>query len=189
MKEQSFESTVENVVASASLDHGIDLDSIKRGMDGVDYDPDKFPGLIFRLKRPKTSILLFKTGKIICSGASSEKEAYRAIRKTVKKLRENHVLLLSEPRIEIVNVVSSGDLGGRIDLEFASDILSNSMYEPEQFPGLIYRMDDPKVVFLIFASGKVVCTGASSEKDTYEATKRLMDIIDGYDLFYEDNGI
>ncbi|MCJ7614580.1 TATA box-binding protein, partial [Candidatus Bathyarchaeota archaeon] len=62
---------------------------------------------------------------------------------------------------------------GRIELEDCAYNLEKTMYEPEQFPGLIYRMDDPKVVILIFASGKIVCTGATKEEDVYKAVAKL----------------
>ena len=120
---------------------------------------------------------------MICTGAKSEKQARGAIKKIVRLLKEGGIILLSNPEIEIVNVVATIDLGERVDLEIADDLLENVMYEPEQFPGLIYRMQEPKAVFLIFASGKVVCTGARSEVQVHEAVEKLYEMLEEKNLF------
>lgn len=163
----------QNVVASGTLGHRIDLNAIMKSFPNVEYNPKKFPGLVFRLRRPKTTTLIFNSGKMICTGARSEKLARSAIRRVVRLLRENGVVLLSEVQIEVVNIVATVDLGVGVDLEMAEFTLDNVMYEPEQFPGLIYRMQEPKVVFLIFASGKLVCTGGRSEASVSEAVEKI----------------
>jgi TATA binding protein of transcription factor TFIID len=111
---------------------------------------------------------------MVCTGAKSEEEAVRAVKTVVKLLKQKNFLIREEPIIEIQNIVASIDLHGRINLIMAAQNLENVMYEPEQFPGLIYRMSNPKVVILMFASGKLVCTGAKYEKEVYEATKILL---------------
>ena len=174
---------VQNVVASVAFDHKIDLVSIMKSFRNVEYRPKKFPGLVFRLKRPKTATLIFSSGKMICTGAKSEKQARGAIKKIVRLLKEGGIILLSKPEIEIVNTVATIDLGERVDLEIADSVLENVMYEPEQFPGLIYRMQEPKAVFLIFASGKVVCTGARSEGQVHEAAENLYEMLEEKNLF------
>ncbi|MCZ2808268.1 MAG: TATA-box-binding protein, partial [Candidatus Bathyarchaeota archaeon] len=151
---------IENVVASATLNQRIDLNAVVKGNPWVEYNPKKFPGLVFRLKRPKTAILIFSTGKMVCTGAKSEKESKRAVMKVVRELKKSGIIIIGKPEIKVVNIVASANLLGRIELEEAAYSLGRTMYEPEQFPGLIYRMDDPKVVILLFASGKLVCTGA-----------------------------
>lgn len=166
--------TIENVVATAAIGHRIDLNGITKVFRNVDYRPKRFPGLVFRLKRPKTSTLIFRTGKMVFTGARSEKQAKRAIRKVLKLLRKCDIIILSNPKIEIVNVVASGHLGGNVDLEMTANIMGNVMYEPEMFPGLIHRMKEPKVVLLIFASGKIVCTGAKNEKQVYKAVEKYL---------------
>jgi transcription initiation factor TFIID TATA-box-binding protein len=176
--------TVQNIVASATLGHKIDLVSILKSFKNVEYQPKRFPGLVFRLKRPKTATLIFSSGKMVCTGAKSEKQAISAVRKIVGLLKERGIILLSKPKIEIVNVVATIDLGGRIDLEIADNILENVMYEPEQFPGLIYRMQEPKAVFLIFTSGKVVCVGAKRERQVYEAVEKLYKMLKEKNLFH-----
>jgi transcription initiation factor TFIID TATA-box-binding protein len=139
----------------------------------VEYNPKRFPGLVFRLKKPKTAILIFSTGKMVCTGAKSEKKAKQAVKKVVKELKNNGIIIVGKPEIKVVNIVASANLLGRIELEDAAYSLGRNMYEPEQFPGLIYRMDEPKVVILIFASGKIVITGATKEEIVYEAVAKL----------------
>lgn len=159
------------------MGHRIDLNAIMKSFPNVEYNPKKFPGLVFRLRRPKTTTLIFNSGKMICTGARSEKLARSAIRRVVRLLRENGIVLLSEVQIEVVNIVATVDLGAGVDLELAEFTLDNVMYEPEQFPGLIYRMQEPKVVFLIFASGKLVCTGGRSEASVSEAVEKIGKIL------------
>lgn len=177
--------TIQNIVASVTLDHKIDLISILKSFRNVEYKPKRFPSLVFRLKRPKTTTLIFGSGKMICTGAKSEKQARSAIKKIVGLLKEGGIILLSRPKIEVVNVVATINLGERIDLEIADSILENVMYEPEQFPGLIYRMEKPKIVLLLFASGSIVCTGARREKQVYKAMEKLSEMLEEKDLFYE----
>jgi transcription initiation factor TFIID TATA-box-binding protein len=177
---------IENVVASATLNQKVDLNAVVKGYPTVEYRPEQFPGLVFRLKRPKTATLIFNSGKMVCTGAKSEKEARRAVTKVVKELKKGGIIIISKPELKIQNIVASGGLGGLIDLEKAAYTLGHSMYEPEQFPGLIYRMEEPKVVILLFASGKLVCTGAKKEPDVYVAVEKLHSLLEELNLiFYE----
>ena len=175
---------IENVVASATLNQKIDLNAVVRGYPGVEYRPEQFPGLVFRLKRPKTATLIFNSGKMVCTGAKSEKEARRAVMHVTKELKKSGIIIISKPELKIQNIVASASLGGMIDLERATYELGKTMYEPEQFPGLIYRMGDPKVVILLFASGKLVCTGAKREDDVYLAVNQLHQQLEDQKLIY-----
>ena len=178
--------SVENVVASATLNQQVDLNAVVKGFPSVEYRPDQFPGLVFRLRRPKTATLIFHSGKMVCTGARSEKEARRAIVKVVREMKNGGIIILRKPEIKIQNIVASGSLGGKVDLELAVGALGKTMYEPEQFPGLIHRMDEPKVVILLFATGKLVCTGAKSEQDVYDAVHKLHVNLEEKNLiFYE----
>ena len=177
---------IQNVVATASLDQKLDLIAIMKVFRNVEYRPKKFPGLVFRMKRPKTATLIFSTGKMVCTGAKSDKLARSAIRKVVKELKNNGIIILGTPNIKIVNIVASANLHGYVDLEAAADVLENVMYEPEQFPGAIYRMGDPKVVILIFASGKLVCTGGKSAEMVDVAVAKLHGILEDYELIFHD---
>ena len=178
--------SIENVVATATLGQKLDLMAIMKVFQNVEYRPKKFPGLVFRLKRPKTATLLFSTGKMVCTGAKSEKLARSAIRKVVRELKSNGIIILGKPSIVIQNIVASANLHGKIDLEMAADIMDNVMYEPEQFPGLIYRMGEPKVVILIFTSGKLVCTGGKSAEMVDVAVAKLYGILQEDELLYYD---
>jgi transcription initiation factor TFIID TATA-box-binding protein len=175
---------IENVVASATLNQKIDLKAVVKSYPGVEYRPEQFPGLVFRLKRPKTATLIFNSGKMVCTGAKSEKEARGAVMKVIRELKKSGIVIISKPELKIQNIVASANLGGMIDLEKSAFTLGKTMYEPEQFPGLIFRMDDPKVVILLFASGKLVCTGAKKEEDVYKAVDRLHRRLEREELIY-----
>ncbi|MCJ7560748.1 TATA-box-binding protein [Candidatus Bathyarchaeota archaeon] len=178
--------SIENVVAAATLNQKVDLNAVVKGYPAVEYRPEQFPGLVFRLKRPKTATLIFNSGKMVCTGAKSEKEARRAVMKVVKELKKGGIIIISKPDLKVVNIVASAGLGGMIDLEKAAYSLGKTMYEPEQFPGLIYRMDEPKVVILLFASGKLVCTGAKKEQDVYDAVQKLHTLLEEKNLIFYD---
>jgi transcription initiation factor TFIID TATA-box-binding protein len=177
---------IQNVVSTATLKQKVDLNAVVKSLPGVEYHPEQFPGLVFRLKRPKTATLIFNSGKMVCTGAKSEKESRRAVIAVVKELRKSGIIIISKPDVECVNIVASASLGGMIDLEKSAYVLGHVMYEPEQFPGLIYRMDDPKVVILLFASGNLVCTGAKKEQDVHDAVHKLHANLEEQNLiFYE----
>jgi transcription initiation factor TFIID TATA-box-binding protein len=181
------------VVASGSLKHGIDLKAIVKAFPKVEWRPKVFPGLAFRLKRPKTCTLIFNSGKMVCAGAKSEKAARRAIRKVVRKLKREGIIITGKPEIKIQNIVASVDLGDvAIDIEegiYAVQGLGKRiMYEPEQFPGAIYRMEDPRCVFLIFSSGKLICVGATSEADVCKAVENLVTILDDAEVLVRKEG-
>ncbi len=161
------------MVASVTLDQNLDLDVIAGEIPRTEYNPDAFPGLIYRLEKPKTATLIFSSGKMVCTGAKSEKEVYRAVRKIVQELKQHRIVILKEPKVQIQNIVASANLNAEINLEKAAYLLENSMYEPEQFPGLITRLEDLGVVLLLFSSGKMVCTGAKREEDVKIAVERI----------------
>ena len=174
------------MVASVDLHQKIDLNAIVKAFLHVEYHPQRFPGLVFRLKNPKSVILIFKTGKMVCTGSKSAKLAKRAVKKVVKQLREADFIINDMPEVEIQNIVASADFSSKVDLETAADILDNTMYEPEQFPGLIYRMVEPKTVLLLFATGKLVCTGAKSEEMVYESVAKVYEVLKAYDLLFKE---
>jgi transcription initiation factor TFIID TATA-box-binding protein len=182
---RDLEIQIENVVASASINQKFDLLEIVEKFPRVEYNPRKFPGLVFRLRTPNTTTLIFSTGKMVCTGSKSSKMAEQAVKKVVEELIKGGIKVTGEPTITIQNMVASANLGKNVDLETAADLLENVMYEPEQFPGLIYRMAEPKTVLLIFSSGKIVCTGGKSEEMVKESVNNLYDILDDFALFYE----
>jgi len=178
--------SIENVVASASVDQKIDLNDITKKFPETEYHPDQFPGLVFRIKNPRTATLIFRTGKMVCTGAKSEEMSIKAVRSVVQKLRKGGIPIKKDAVIVIQNIVAAINLGGKIHLENAARTLPRSMYEPEQFPGLIHRMLDPKTVLLLFASGKLVCTGAKKEEDVYRAVHNVHTSLEEKDLMIYD---
>ncbi len=111
--------SIENVVASATVNQTVNLNLITQIFPDVEYHPDQFPGLVFRLRSPKTATLIFSSGKMVCTGAKSEKMAIQAVKSVVLKLKKGGIPLEHEPQIEIQNIVASASLGGKIHLELA----------------------------------------------------------------------
>ncbi len=177
---------IENVVASTSLGEELDLQAIALALDGAEYEPEQFPGLIYRLKEPKTATLLFRSGKVVCTGAKSLEEVKLAISKVSKQIGKAGIVIKIEPKIEVQNIVASSDLGQEINLNAIAISLGLEKveYEPEQFPGLVYRLDFPKVVVLLFGSGKLVCTGARKPSDVGDAVQKIMEELQGAGLLH-----
>ena len=170
--------SIENVVVTAILDKGLNLKLISKLFpDRAEYDPAKFPGLLFRIRRPRASALIFSSGKIVCTGARSEREARVAVDRIVAELRRRGVSI-GDARVKVENVVATGSLGVNLPLEELALSLDRCIYEPEQFPGIIHRMEDPKVVFLLFSNGKFVCTGARTERDVTKAVSMLRKLLE-----------
>ncbi len=171
---------IENIVATVIFEHQLDLDLIEQGVSNIEYNPDQFPGLILRLDSPKVTALIFRSGKMVVTGAKKTSDLIKAVKKILRMFIKSGVTISGKPRIQIQNIVASANLGMEVLLEKAAYLLDNTMYEPEQFPGLIYRLTDPKVVLLIFSSGKMVITGAKSEEEVEKAVnytyKTLLDL-------------
>ncbi|MEM1658878.1 MAG: TATA-box-binding protein [Candidatus Jordarchaeales archaeon] len=168
---------IENVVASVTLNQRLDLNLIAEKLPNTEFDPDQFPGLVLRLEQPKTATLIFNSGKMVCTGSKSEKDAVKAVKKIIEHLKEIGIDIKNEPIIQVQNIVASANLGVELNLEEAAFLLENTLYEPEQFPGLIWRVKDPKVVILLFGSGKAVITGAKREEDIFIAVDKIMEIL------------
>lgn len=167
--------TVVNIVGISNLGYPLDLNQIAMTLDGAEYEPEQFPGLIYRIKNPKAAFLLFKSGKVVCTGTTKEDDAQNAIRILTERLEEIDVQVVEEPAINIVNIVAAADLEADLNLNQLAMHLGfeNIEYEPEQFPGMVYRVKKPKVVILIFGSGKIICTGARILEDVEQAVNVL----------------
>ena len=124
---------------------------------------------------PKTALLLFRSGKVVCTGGKSQADVGQAIQIVSKEIRKGGQRITSKPEIIVQNIVASSGLGSVLELNAIAVTfgLDHVEYEPEQFPGLVYRMDDPKVVILLFGSGKLVCTGAKKPSDVEKAVKKI----------------
>jgi transcription initiation factor TFIID TATA-box-binding protein len=168
----SFRIKIENVVASASLNVPIKLEKLVANLDGIEYEPEQFPGLVMRLKNPKAAALIFSSGKIVCTGAKSPSDAKVVVSKIVKRMNKLGIKIPKNYKVRLENIVASAKLDRELNLNNIAFTLENTEYEPEQFPGLVYRMDDPRVTFLLFGSGKIICTGGRSIADVKRAVAK-----------------
>ena len=173
---------IENIVASASVGKDVELTEVAKALEDVDFNREQFPGLVSKLKDPKTAALIFSSGKLVCTGAKSIDDSKLAIHKTVDLMRTIDKEIPEEYEIIIQNIVASADLHSTLNLEAIALELENTEYEPEQFPGLVYRLTDPKVVLLLFGSGKVVCTGAKTKSDAKLGVENAKDRLSELDL-------
>jgi transcription initiation factor TFIID TATA-box-binding protein len=175
---------VENVVASSDIGQELDLDTLSQDLEVADYNPDNFPGLVYRMTDPKAAALIFRSGKVVCTGAQSVDDVKAALAYVFDELRELGVDVNASPTVEIQNIVSSADIGQTLNLNaIAIGLgLENIEYEPEQFPGLVYRLDDPEVVALLFGSGKLVITGGKQLEDAEQALTAIEDRLDDLGL-------
>ncbi len=165
---------IENVVASTDIKKIISLDKLLTILEDSEYEPEQFPGLVYRLTEPRVATLIFRSGKIICVGARSTAAAKVALRKTVKNIKKIGIRVNENAiKVKIENIVVSVSLERDLNLDQLAFQLDDSEYEPEQFPGLVYRIYEPKVAFLLFSSGRVVCAGAKSLNDVKKAVKKL----------------
>jgi len=166
---------VVNIVVSASLGHDIPLEKMAATLSNTEYNPEQFPGLVIRIKEPKTSALIFSSGKIVCTGARTMEDVRASIRKIIKSLEKINVKIKEEPEVNIQNIVASGSVGMDLNLNVLAMKLDNTEYEPEQFPGLVYKLPEQKATFLLFSNGKVVCTGTKSEGEVHAALDKLIE--------------
>ncbi|MGQ4834063.1 MAG: TATA-box-binding protein [Candidatus Asgardarchaeia archaeon] len=173
MSEKQPEAKVENIVASITLNKRLDLNYLAETLERCKYIPEQFPGLVYYLDKPKATFLVFETGKLVCTGTTSEEALYKAVNKLVKLFKKLGINITKEPEVKVQNIVASGDLHAKLNLDEAVITLENILYEPEQFPGAILRFRNPRVVFLLFSTGKIVCTGAKSEEQVREAVNAL----------------
>ncbi|MBS3100553.1 TATA-box-binding protein [Candidatus Woesearchaeota archaeon] len=174
-KETKRDIKVVNIVVSTSLKHDIPLEKMAATLSNTEYNPEQFPGLVIRIKEPKTSALIFSSGKVVCTGARSMDKVEESIKKIIKSLEKINVKITVKPEIKIQNIVASGSVGMDLNLNTLAMKLENTEYEPEQFPGLVYKLAAAKATFLLFSNGKVVCTGTKSEKEVHAALDKLIE--------------
>jgi transcription initiation factor TFIID TATA-box-binding protein len=168
---------IQNVVASSAIGQEIDLEALATDLEGVDFDPENFPGLIYRIEEPHATALIFRSGKLVCTGADSVDGVHEALASTFETLGNLGLSVDDDPAITVQNIVVSGDLGENLNLNaIAIGLgLESIEYEPEQFPGLVYRLEEPAVVALLFGSGKTVITGCKQIGDAEKATGVLVE--------------
>ena len=170
---------VVNIVVSSSLKHEIPLEKMAATLSNTEYNPEQFPGLVIRIKDPKTSALIFSSGNIVCTGARSMDKVDASIKKIIKSLEKIGIKITITPEVTIQNIVASGSIGMDLNLNDLAMKLKNTEYEPEQFPGLVYKLSELKATFLLFSNGKIVCTGTKSEEEVNRALDKLLENLKG----------
>ena len=170
---KEFDIKVENIVASVALGIRIPLETLVEHLEGTEYEPEQFPGLVYRVKDPKAATLIFSSGKIVCTGARTVDDVSIVIKKVVKILKETGIADPKKYKPEIQNIVASAQMPSKLDLDKIALEAENSEYEPAQFPGVVYRMKNPKATFLLFGSGKVICTGTREVEEVDHAVNSL----------------
>lgn len=175
-----IEPKLQNIVSTVNLDCKLNLKKIALHARNAEYNPKRFAAVIMRIREPRTTALIFSSGKMVCTGAKSEEESKIAARKYARIVQKLGFKVRFQD-FKIQNMVGSCDVKFPIRLEGL--VLTHSQfssYEPELFPGLIYRMVKPRIVLLIFVSGKVVLTGAKVKQEILEAFDNIYPILKGF---------
>jgi transcription initiation factor TFIID TATA-box-binding protein len=159
---------------STSLEKDIPLIRLAEALPNTEYNPEQFPGLVMRIREPKTSALIFSSGKIVCTGAKSMTKVKESIKEIIKNIEKINIKITVVPIIKVQNMVASGAIGMDLNLNDLAMKLENTEYEPEQFPGLVYKLPETRATFLLFSNGKIVCTGTRSEVKLREALNQLI---------------
>ena len=157
--------TVQNIVATTSLEKEVSLSKLARTQPNTEYNPETFPGLILRVKEPKSAVLVFSSGNLVCTGTKSVAQVNAVVKQVIKQLKKVNVKVTIKPKITVQNIVASGAINLDLNLNTLSLELENTEYEPEQFPGLVYKLEKPTTTFLLFSNGKLVCTGTKNKAE------------------------
>jgi transcription initiation factor TFIID TATA-box-binding protein len=163
-----------NIVCSTNLEHDIHLIKLAETLPNTEYNPEQFPGLVMRIRDPKTSALIFSSGNVVCTGARSMAKVKESIKQIVKNVEKIGIKIKVKPKIKVQNMVASGAIDMDLNLNILAMKLENAEYEPEQFPGLVYKLPGTRATFLLFSNGKIVCTGTRSETKLKEAVNKLV---------------
>jgi transcription initiation factor TFIID TATA-box-binding protein len=162
-------------VAFTVLKGNISLDEMLQKVDNTEWQPEQFPGLVYKITDPRASALIFSQGKVVCTGTKSLEDLDRAMKKIVSTIRKAGIKISTKYTTKVENIVASSKLDKELTLDELALTLENSEYEPEQFPGLVYRINEPRVAFLLFTSGRVIVAGAQKEEDIHKALKKLVE--------------
>ncbi len=177
MSDKQYESLkIENIVASGVIAKSIDLVEFAGKVENCDLNKKRFPGAVYHIADPKIACLVFSSGKIVLTGIRNDKALKDGLAIVIESLKTAGIEPLREPRVAITNMVCSYNLDRYINLNKLSVALNleNIEYEPEQFPGLVYRVRDPRIVVLIFSSGKLILTGGRNLEDI----KKGLDVLE-----------
>jgi len=165
---------VQNIVATTSLGKPIPLTKLARTQNNTEYNPEQFPGLVLRVKKPKSAVLVFSSGNLVCTGTKSVQQVKEVVSQVIKQLRRINIKITDKPRINVQNIVASGSIDMTLNLNLLALQLENTEYEPEQFPGLVYKLVQPTATFLLFSNGKLVCTGTKNRQQLEESMRQLI---------------
>ncbi len=165
---------VQNIVATTSLGKPISLTKLARTQSNTEYNPETFPGLILRVKKPKSAVLVFTSGNLVCTGTKSIQQVREVIEIVIRQLKKINVKITEKPKINVQNIVASGSIDMQLNLNVLALELENTEYEPEQFPGLVYKLIEPTATFLLFSNGKLVCTGTKNKQQLDDSMKQLI---------------
>lgn len=169
-----------NVVATGKIGEDIDLGKIAREVENTRYNPRVFPGLALSVDDPQAVILIFRSGKFVCTGTKCVEDAELAVKHAVDAIRKIGIDVKLDS-IKVQNMVAYADLGSELNLNaMAIAFLENTEYEPEQFPGVFYRLEDPKAVILAFSSGRIVIAGCKTRGDAERAAEKFCDELSAF---------
>ena len=173
MAEDKTSLKVQNIVATTSLGKDVSLTKLARTQPNTEYNPDTFPGLVLRIKKPKSAVLVFSSGNLVCTGTKSIAQVKEVVQQVIKQLRKIGVNVTMKPKIKVQNIVASGAIDLDLNLNTLALELENTEYEPEQFPGLVYKLTEPTATFLLFSNGKLVCTGTKNKAQLDDSMVQL----------------
>ncbi|MEM2054418.1 MAG: hypothetical protein QW336_00625 [Candidatus Anstonellales archaeon] len=178
-----------NMVASADLSVEIDIDKFARTSENVEYEPEQFPGAIIRYTNPRTTVLLFRNGRIVIVGSKSQNDIKDTIVQLVNDLnargviRSNTTLTADTIKYNIPNYVALGELEFSIDLDnLLTDPDLNLEYEPEQFPGIMIWIDKYGSTALVFRNGKIILSGNRDIESMNRSFSYLKEVLNKYRL-------
>jgi transcription initiation factor TFIID TATA-box-binding protein len=164
---------VQNIVATTSLGKDVSLTKLARSHSNTEYNPEQFPGLVLRIEKPKSAVLVFSSGNLVCTGTKSVAQVKDVIKAVIKQIGKIGVRITTVPKITVQNIVASGSIDLQLNLNTLALQLENTEYEPEQFPGLVYKLVDPPATFLLFSNGKLVCTGTKNKQQLDDSMTQL----------------
>ena len=173
MAKNSSNLTIQNIVATSSLGKPVSLTKLAKSYSNTEYNPEQFPGLVLRVKKPKSAVLVFSSGNLVCTGTKSVAQVKEVIDQVIKQLGKIGVRITDKPKITVQNIVASGTINVDLNLNVLALELENTEYEPEQFPGLVYKLNEPTTTFLLFSNGKLVCTGTKNRQQLEDAMEQL----------------
>jgi len=168
---------IQNIVATTSLGKDVPLTKLAKTIPNTEYNPEQFPGLVLRIKEPKSAVLVFSSGNLVCTGTKSIAQVKKVIEQVIKTVRKINVKVTEKPKITVQNIVASGTINMSLNLNYLALALENTEYEPEQFPGLVYKLIEPNATFLLFSNGKLVCTGTKNNQQLNDSMEELIKVI------------